>query len=218
VNLTIPDSSDFNSPVNSTSLFQNGGLVGGLFSECVNFQFFGGILNNVMAGELFSPGSQAPSLTFSAAKIASDGKSVSGGSYTASLNACGLTAPQTGTFTGYTVAPLNGTFTGTLTSNFIFSITQSSQPQVTMQIAQDSNFGITATGTYAQPGLTTNLAISPNPPNVWGALLQAANATATNVNGSNTFGVEAHFNPAGTQITIAFTRGAASETGTLTKQ
>jgi hypothetical protein len=78
----------------------------------------------------------------------------------------------------YKVAPLNGTFSGTLTGT--------GQGQITFQVTQDSNFGITASGTSVQAGVTTNLSISPSDgsttnnssptSNVIGATLQASGA------------------------------------------
>ena len=110
-------------------------------------------------------------------------------------------------------------FTGTLTSN------TSGPDQVTISIAQDANFGITASGTAVQNGVTTNLTISPDGTptdntngysNVIGAELQA-NGVATNINGSEAFQVSGHINPAGTQITVTVI-GTDTETGTLKKQ
>jgi hypothetical protein len=215
------------STVFNTNLFQFGGAIGGLFSDCANFNTNASVTNGILGGMaapqvgvLQSPGTSGPEANFTAT-IASDGKSVSGGSYTDYASLCGLAPPKSsGTFTGYIVAPLNGTFVGTLSGS------SAGADQITIQVTQDSNFGITATGTSVQAGVTTNLSISPagSPTdntggysNVIGATVQA-NGTASNVNGNSTFQVFGHLNPAGTQIQIVSVGRVGTETGTLTKQ
>jgi hypothetical protein len=221
-NLTLaPD--QVTSGVFSTLLFKFGGQVGGQFSICNNWSINGVVANGILGGSLpdgvsgatlYSPSSAGVEANFSAT-IASNGQSVSGGSYTDTNGFCLLESPNTsGTFTGYVVAPLNGTFSGTLSG--------SGQPQqVNLQITQDSNFGITASGTSVQPGVTTTLAISPaasgSYSNVIGATIQAS-GTATNVNGSSAIQVVGHINPAGTQIQVSLGGQSGTETGTLTKQ
>jgi hypothetical protein len=122
----------------------------------------------------------------------------------------------------YTVAPVSGTFTGTLNGS------SSGPDQISVQVSQDSNYGITASGTSVQAGVTTSLSISPsdaNPngsvgttySNVIGATVQAS-GTSSNVNGNGTFQVFGHFDPKATQIQIGYTGNAGIETGTLTKQ
>jgi hypothetical protein len=208
------------SGVFSTLLFKFGG-VGGLFSICQNYELNSTVVNGTLGGMstpdvgvLESPGSGGVEANFTAT-IASNGQSVSSGSYTDTNGFC-LWEPvnTSGTFTGYAVTPLNGTFSGMLTGGV-------QSQQVTLQITQDSNFGITASGTSVQPGLTTTLAIFPAASggysNVIGATVQAS-GTATNVNGSSTIQVAGHINPAGTQIQVSFGDQAGTETGTLTKQ
>jgi hypothetical protein len=218
-NLTLATNQVSSDPLN-TVLFKFGGTVGGQFSFCNNWALSAVVANGVFGGNgggsLYSPGQGGPEAIFSGGTIASNGQSVSGGSYTDNGSFCDLESAKTsGTLTGYTVAPLNGTFSGTLTG--------STQPQqVTLQITQDSHFGITASGTSVLPGVTTNLAISPGGTglnNVIGATVQAV-GTATNVNGSSAFIVIGHFNPTGTQITVSEeqTSGFVEGTGTLTKQ
>jgi hypothetical protein len=206
VNLTVSGDT-VSSTLPNTELFQP---TGSTFSVCTNLTVNGSMSNGILTGTLRS---SSVSATFSGATIASDGKSVSGGSYNA-LNLCGLAANQSsGIFTGYAVAPLNGTFSGTITG--------SGQPQqITIQITQDFNFGITASGTSIQSGVTSTLAISPNsnlPFNVdiKGAIVFAS-GTATNVNGTTQFTLLGHLNPTATQITILDQTG--TQTGTLTKQ
>jgi hypothetical protein len=204
-NLTISGGS-VNSPLIDNELFQPNGST---FSACTNLIINGSFSQAILSFTM----SNTAVATFSGATIASNGKSVSGGSYTAQ-NLCGLVANQSsGTFTGYAVAPLNGTFSGTITG--------SGQPQqVTLQITQDSNFGLTASGTSIQSGVTSTLVLSPNsnlPFNVdiKGAFV-FANGTTTNVSGTTAFQVLAHINPTATQITIIDQSGVQS--GTLTKQ
>jgi len=215
------------STVFNTNLFQFGGAIGGQFSDCSNFEVNASVVNDDLGGMtapqvgvLQSPGTSSPEANFTAA-IVSDGKSVSDGSYTDYGSFCGLAPPQSsGTFTGYAVSPLNGTFAGTLSGG------SNGADQITIQVTQDSNFGITATGTSLTTGLTTSLSVSPagsstdntgGYSNVIGATVQAF-GTATDINGTATFQVFGHFNAAGTQITIVVDGQSGTETGTLTKQ
>jgi hypothetical protein len=180
---------------------------------CVNFSVSANISGNSLTGSVSSGGSTTG--TFSAT-AASNGQSVSKGSYSGESPDCD--SAGTFTFTGYTVAPLNGTFTGTLSG-------ENGPDQITISVAQNANFGITASGTSVQAGVTSQLAITPDGTptdntggysNVIGALLEV-NGTATNANGSESFQVVGRFNASGTQIQIlAF--GSDVETGTLTKQ
>jgi hypothetical protein len=193
----------------NVELFQPNGST---FSSCTNLTISASMPNGVLAGTMTGVGSGVQT-TFSGATVASGGKSVYGGSYT-SPNLCGLAANQSsGTFTGYVVAPLNGTFVGTITG--------SGQPQqISVQITQDSNFGLTVTGTSIQSGVTSTISVSPNanlPLNtdIRGAFVYAT-GTATNVNGTSAFVVLAHVNPTATQITVLDQTGVQS--GTLTKQ
>ena len=175
---------------------------------CQGFTLNGNISDNSLTGNLNSGGGQTA--TFSAA-IAANGQSVSAGSYTGA--SCGFDSGQTtGTFTGYVVAPLNGTFTGTLTSDIYGS------DQVSISITQNSNFDIDASGTSFEDQVTTTLAVSSG--GAIGAILDGISGTATNVNGSSTFGADGHFNAAGTQLTIQVYDNSTGEliTGTLTKQ
>jgi hypothetical protein len=93
------------------------------------------------------------------------------------------------TFTDNAITPLNGTFSGTITG--------SGQTQVvTIHVTQDSNFGLTVTGTSFQSGVTSTISISPNSnlpfnTDIRGTFVYA-NGTATNVNGTSPFQVLAH--------------------------
>jgi hypothetical protein len=185
---------------------------GSTFSACTNFTISASMANGVLAGTMTGVGSGVQT-TFSGATVASGGISVSGGSYT-SPNLCGLAANQSsGTFTGNAIAPLNGTFSGTITGS-------GQTQQVAIHVTQDSNFGLTVTGTSVQSGVTSTISISPNSnlpfnTDIRGAFVYA-NGTATNVNGTSPFQVLAHINPTATQITIIDQSGVQS--GTLTKQ
>jgi hypothetical protein len=207
----------------NTQLFKFGGPVGGgQFSFCNGWSLLGFVANSALGAStpngngasITASGALGPEASFSAT-IASSGQSVSSGSYTDNGSFCGLESAKTsGTFTGYTVVPLNGTFSGTLTG--------SGQPrQITIQIVQDSHFGITASGTSVQAGVTTALSIAPTgtgvESNVIGATFNVG-GTAINVNGTSMFGVVGHFNPTGTQIAVSETDFGVWETGTLTKQ
>jgi hypothetical protein len=220
VNLTGSNAA-IGSTVFNTSLFQFGGGIGGEFSDCGNWQTNNQVTNGSFSGTLSSPGSTAPlnQVTY-AGTLASNGQTVTSGSYSApDSTLCSLASNNsTGTFTGYIVASLNGTFTGTLNGS-------NGADQISIQVSQDGNFGITASGTASQAGLTTTLSVTPagsvsdntgGYSNVIGATLQGS-GTSTNVNGSRTFQFLGHFNPAGTQISIVLF-GQATETGTLTKQ
>ena len=212
------------STVFNTGLFQFGGAIGGQFSDCANWvtsnQVTGG---TSFAGTLSSPGSTPPTnqITYTGT-LAARGQSITSGSYSAPQSTlCGLANSQsTGTLTGYVVVPLNGTFVGTLVGG------SNGADQITVQVTQDSNFGITAVGTSRTTGLTTTLSISPagtstdntgGYSNVIGATVQA-NGTTSNVNGNSTFQVFGHINPTGTQIQIVSIGQSGTETGTLTKQ
>lgn len=212
------------STVFNTGLFQFGGANGGQFSDCVNWITSNQVAtNNAFSGTLSSPGSTPPlnQVTYTGT-LAAGGQTVSNGSYSApSSTFCGLANNNTtGTFTGYTVAPLNGTFVGTLTG------TSAGPDQITVQVSQDSTFGITASGTSVQAGVTTSLSVCPagcstdgtgGYSNVIGATVQA-NGTTSNVNGTGTFQVFGHLNPTATQIQIVSYGNSGTETGTLTKQ
>jgi hypothetical protein len=212
------------STVFNTSLFQFGGSIGGQFSDCANWETSNEVTgSNSFSGTLSSPGSTPPTnqVTYTGT-LASGGQAVSSGSYSApNSSLCSLAnSSSTGTFTGYTVAPLNGTFSGTLTG------TSAGADKITIQVTQDSNFGITATGTSVQNLVTTTLSISPAGSstdntggfsNVIGATVQA-NGTSSNANGNSTFQVFGHINPAGTQIQVVSVGQSGTETGTLTKQ
>jgi hypothetical protein len=211
------------STVFNTALFQFGGTVGGQFSDCANWTTSGQVTSGTFSGTLSSPGSTPPTnqVTYTGT-LASTGQAVSNGTYSApSSTLCGLASGNTtGTFTGSTVPPLNGTFSGTLTGS------SAGNDQITIQVTQDPNFGITASGTSVQAGVTTTLSISPagtstdntgGYSNVIGATVQA-NGTATNVNGSSAFQVFGHLNSSATQLQVVVFGNSGTETGTLTKQ
>ncbi|HTF25468.1 MAG TPA: hypothetical protein VK937_16415 [Candidatus Limnocylindria bacterium] len=186
----------------------------GLFSYCEGWNFDSTLSNNALSGSWYAPSSPATAATFSAGALSSNGQAISGGSYSSSNPFCSFEpGPTAGTFTGYVVAPLNGTFTGTLTG------TSSGPDQITIHVIQDSTFGVTVSGTSVQNGVTSNLSISPSATStdVVGAVISAF-GTETNINGSWRFGLFGHFNPAGTQITIAADTRSGFESGPLTKQ
>ena len=212
------------STVFNTGIFQFGGTVGGVFSDCGNWETSDEVTeNSSFSGTLSSPGSTPPEnqITYTGT-LSSNGQAVSAGSYSSpNSSLCGLAGNSgSGTLTGYIVTPLNGTFSGTLTG------TSAGPDNITIQVMQDSNFGITATGTSVQNLVTTTLSISPagsstdntgGYSNVIGATVQGS-GTSSNVNGNSKFQVFGHMNPAGTQIQIVSFGQSGTETGTLTKQ
>jgi hypothetical protein len=222
-NLTLaPD--QVTSGVLNTVLFEFGGTgLGGVGTTCGNWSLDSTVANGVLGGPIpagssggaiSSPSSGVIEASFSAT-IANNGQSVSGGSYTDNGSFCGFESAKTsGTFNGSAITPLNGTFSGTLTGN--------GQPQlVTLQIVQNSTFGLTVSGTSVQSGVTTSIAISPAGPslfsNVIGATIDAS-GTTSNINGSNTIQMSGHFNSSGTQVALAIDIAGLAASGTLTKQ
>jgi hypothetical protein len=215
----VDSGSTVNSTVFNTSLYKNGGAIGGLFSDCSNIEINATISGNELSGNVISPGASSTFGTLSGV-LASNGQSVTNGSY--SGGSCAFDSGTTNaSLTGYIVTPLNGTFSGVLNSN------KYGADQTTITISQ-SNFGITASGTSTENGVTTAISITPDGTatdntggysNVIGATC-LANGTATNVNGSTTFQAFGHFNAAGTQIEVEITDSQTGElnTGTLTKQ
>jgi hypothetical protein len=208
---------DVSSTAFNTLLFVNGGAIAnGLFGSCTNLAINGTLSGNTLTVFLISPGSSAPNNGSFSGTISNNGLSVSNGSYSI-LGMCGFAPANTGgTITGYTIAPVNGTFSGTLTDAF------GNMNSVVMQMSQNSNFGITASGTSTASGVITNLSIAPNVgnggfSNVIGATIQAT-GTGTNISGNSQFQVFGHFNPAATQITLGFLSGNVWKTGVLTKQ
>jgi hypothetical protein len=169
----------------------------------------------VLAGGVLQPGG-TPAFNFSGAVVASTGVSVSSGTYTIPSNAnIGGMLPvgSSGKFSGYSVPPFNGTFAGTITG---LGVTD----QISITATQDSNFGITASGTDTELGVLINLSISPSVgrSNVIGAVIEA-NGQESNVNiGTRAFQVFGHSNPTGTSVLLGATGVAGVETGTLTKQ
>jgi hypothetical protein len=212
------------STVFNTGLFQFGGQVGGLFADCGNWETSNAVNSSgAFSGTLSSPGSTPPENQVAlTGTLATNGQAVAEGTYSAPESTlCSLVSgPSTGTLSGYTVTPLNGTFSGTLTG------TSAGPDQITIQVSQDANFGITATGTSVQNLVTTSLSIVPagsstdntgGYSNVIGATVQGS-GTSSNINGTSTFQVFGHFNAAGTQIQIVSFGQSGTETGTLTKQ
>jgi len=91
-----------------------------------------------------------------------------------------------------------------------------------LQVTQDSNFDISASGTATLNGTTTNFTLTPNSGassynNVIGAVVSAS-GTATNVNGSTTLQVFGHFTPDASQVSFAALSNGVWSVGTLTKQ
>ena len=147
--------------------------------------------------------------------LASNGQSISNGKY--SGGACSvLNLPEVkGKFSGYTIAPINGTYTGTLTSSLY------GPDVVTLSIKQNPDFSLTVSGTSVENGVSTVLVGSNlnSDTSVKGATV-AIFGPSQNVNGSTDFTINAHANPAATQLTVAYMNFGPDEmvTGVLTRQ
>jgi hypothetical protein len=196
-----------------TALFwdQTGGRIAGLYDDCVGVQATFSISGNTVTALLFDATS-TNQIAHATANLSTDTKSMTG---TFQLNGsalCAASVSPSGTFTGQVIAPLNGTYKGSLSDG----------SQLTIQVAQDSSFNISASGNSMLNGVTTNLTIGANSGsgaynNVIGATVSSDSGTATNVNGSGTFQVFGHFSPDASQLSFASYNGQWT-TGTLTKQ
>jgi hypothetical protein len=196
-----------------TALFwpQTGGQIAGLYDDCVGLQATFSISGNTVTALLF-PATAPNPVAQATATLSTDTKSMTGTFQLSGVTAlCGAPVSASGTFTGQVIAPLNGTYKGALSDG----------SQLTIQVAQDSSFNISASGTSILNGVTTSLTIGANTRagynNVIGATVSSDNGTASNVNGSGTFQVFGHFSPDASQISFASNNGQWT-TGTLTKQ
>lgn len=201
----------------NTLVFEFGsGIAGGTFScGAVTSNQVGS--NNGFSGTLSAPtpqpsGVQQP-IAYTAT-LATSGQALSNGLFNSTYSGQGLcSVPDTGTFNGYVVSPLDGTFTGTLTGS-------DGSAQISIQILQNADFGITASGTLtnAEGSYSISIAASASgDSNVIGATMSAS-GTTSDVN-SNALQMTGHFNPAATQIQVwVNANGGQPETGTLTKQ
>src|SRR5690348_3388708 len=112
----------------------------------LSWKLSGAITNGILTASISVGGNIDTAVS---ATVAPDGKSVSGSFSGGSL--CGfISSGATGAFTGTLVLPINGTFSGTLSGT-------GQQCQVTLQIAEDSNFDITASGIVISAGTVTNI-------------------------------------------------------------
>ena len=125
------------STVFNTEVFQQGGPDGGCGDETLS----GTISGSLLSGMLIIPGNANPDVSLSNGEIASNGQSVTNGTYTSSSgNACVYKVGSSGTFTAVAVSPLNGTYAGTISGS-------GKTEQLNVTISQDASFGITADGT-----------------------------------------------------------------------
>jgi hypothetical protein len=168
---------------------------------------------DALTGSILASNDPGVSTTFSAT-VASDGKSVSAGTISASDLVCAWSGTGSsnngagGTFSGYTVAPINGTFVGTLSGD-------GSPDQVSMTISQDANFGITASGTVNQAGTVSALVITPEGNiggvnEIVGAQIQASGTIA-----GGPFTLIGQSDPQGDQLSVFLVYGTEREGGTL---
>jgi hypothetical protein len=198
--------------VTATDLFwnQTGGYIAGLYDSCSNYQTTLSVSGNTVTGLLFAGSTQIAHTT---ATLSADGKSMSGTFQLDGVTAfCAAPVTTSGTFSGQLVAPLGGTYKGSLSDG----------SALTVQLTQNSRFGITVAGTSLLSGSTTNIAIQPTSgTNVLNDVIGATVSglgTATNVNGSQSFQVFGHFNSDASQISFATFSGQQWASGTLTKQ
>jgi hypothetical protein len=199
--------------ISATAVFwnQTGGSIAGLYDYCTGEQTTLSVTGNNVTALVFVGSTQLAQAT---ATLSSDGKSMQG-TYQLSGNGtavCSTPLSATGTFTGQFISPLTGTYKGSLSDG----------SALTLQVTQDSNFDISASGTATLNGTTTSFTLTPNSGssslnNVVGAAVSAS-GTATNVNGSATFQVFGHFTSNASQVSFASNNNGAWSTGTLTKQ
>ncbi len=186
---------------------------------CGGFDLNGNITDATLRGDMSwgQPSSQFASL---AGDLATDGKSISKGSYSGHL-CLATTGPGAssgpelkGALTGYTISPVSGTFNGIVNGNL------HGAGLVTFSITQNPDFTLKVSGTIVENGVTSTIVPTDVPSNnsVNGATIYI-NGLAININGSEPFGLIGHLNPNATQITIT-DMGTSNEnfTGALTKQ
>jgi|SRR5579859_6482722 len=191
-------------------------------SSCYGWATRNQLTSSKFSGKLFSPSSTPPlnEATYRAT-LTPDGQALYGGSYSGPVNGfCAFTSHgNKGSFTGYTVAPLNGTFSGTLRGR------SSGPDEITLHFTQDSNFGVTASGTSQHAGVLTDLSISPagSPSdftngysNVIGAMV-SAQGIAVRVNGTGSMVLFGHFDRKATRLQVQYNGPYGEETGILRK-
>lgn len=188
---------------------------------CSPFGFNGEINGDTVKGD-FDWGDTSERFATFSGKLASDGQSISNGTYSGQscANGDGPGTPKPnfkGTFTGQIIAPVNGTYGGTLTSSLFGA------DVVTFVITQNSDFSLNISGTSVENSLTTTFALLPQslvPP----AAVTGANVgwsgTAKNVNGSQNFSFSGHLNPTATKLMVTIFQVGSNETvtGTLARQ
>jgi hypothetical protein len=190
---------------------------------CSPFAFNGEINGDTVKGN-FDWGDTSERLASFSGALASNGQSISNGTYSGQSCANG-DAPGTpqqnfeGTFTGQIIAPVNGTYSGKLTSSLFGA------DVVTFVITQNPDFSLNISGTSVENGVTTMFASLPQAqtPASQGAVTGASvfwSGTAENVNGSQNFSFSGHLNPTATQLTATLFQVWPNETvtGTLTRQ
>ena len=186
---------------------------------CGSFNLNGSIAKATLKGNM-SWGQPSSNFASIAGSLATDGKSLTNGSYSGQicLAATGptISGPHvSGALTGYTVSPVNGTFKGILNSSLHGSTI------VTFSISQNPDFTLKVSGTIVDNGVTSTFVPTDVPTNasVVGATV-GIEGLANNINGSNPFGFSGHLNPEATQITITNMAIGNNEnlTGALTKQ
>jgi hypothetical protein len=234
-NLTVAGSSVYSSG-NNTLLFANQGAVANELpaQACGNVALNATISGTTLSGtvdDASSPASTVP-LTLSGATIASNGQSVSGGSYTATSTDCGFLSEgisgTSGTLSGYVVAPVNGTYSGTL--NLTGASGSGVLGQLTLQVTQ-TGLDASATGTLlTAQAVTTNLSTGPTTgtTNATTGALVGLSGTATTLSTTDQFSLMCHVTQDGSQMTVFYldlvsplcllNNSCVFATGTLNKQ
>jgi hypothetical protein len=234
-NLTVAGSSVFSSDSNTLIFANKASVAGELPESSCNVALNATISGTTLSGtvnEAPSPLSTAP-WTLTAATIAANGQSVSGGSYSASAtdNLCGFISDgisgPSGTLSGYVVAPVNGTYSGTL--NLTGASGSGVLGQLTLQVTQNG-FNASASGTLLRSGVTTNLATgaTTGTTNSTTGALVGLSGTATNINSTDLFTLLGHVTSDGSQMTVFYQDFVSTScelnsscvfaTGTLNKQ
>jgi hypothetical protein len=196
----------------ATALYwnQTGGSIANLYSYCLGLQATFSVSGNIVTVLFLEGTNQVAKAT---AILSPEGKSVNGSFQLSGATVpCGAPLMASGTFTGQVIAPLNGTYKGSLSDG----------NQWTIQIMQNSDFNINASGTTTVQGVTTNFSFgsnsaSPAHNDVIGATVTGS-GNATNVNGTQQLQVFGHFIPDASQVSFVITSGQNLAIGTLMKQ
>jgi hypothetical protein len=219
---------DFNIPVTSSivsasnAVIFNPSVVGlpGAMAPiyCNGFNLRGSVTETTLKGNM-SWGQPSSHFADVSGSLATDGKSISNGSYSGQTcldtTGPGISGPHVkGSLTGYTIAPINGTFKGILNSSLHGAVV------MTLSITQNPDFTLTVSGTFVENGVTSTFIPTDVPNDSINGATIAIGDVANNINGSEPFALSGHLDPNATQITITHMSIGINEyiTGALTKQ